>query len=228
MTPTSIRFKQELYSIVQAAVGLAILYRFGRGAGSDGIAPRSGIGIGGPTGAPVRAVAAGTVALAGPFEGYGPTVILSHGGGYYTLYLYLRDVAVRARVRSIEAYSAHADRDELIAWIRQRQPIVGSLFLTHGEPAALEALRDALRGEVASIRIPAIGERYALAPGSAARRTATGRADFGAAIGQDWQNDYADFAVNLKRELQRIADEGRRRKALAAMRRILEEHQRRH
>jgi septal ring factor EnvC (AmiA/AmiB activator) len=34
------------------------------------------------------------VVLAGPFEGYGPTVILSHGSGFYTLYLYLEDVGV--------------------------------------------------------------------------------------------------------------------------------------
>ncbi|HEV2132603.1 MAG TPA: peptidoglycan DD-metalloendopeptidase family protein, partial [Longimicrobiaceae bacterium] len=40
-------------------------------------------------------VEAGTVVLASPFEGYGPTVVLSHGGGYYSLYLYLKNVAVR-------------------------------------------------------------------------------------------------------------------------------------
>ena len=137
-----------------------------------------------------------------------------------------RDVAVRARVRSIEAYSAHADRDELIAWIRARQPIAGTLFLTHGEPAALGSLRDALSVEIPSIRVPAIGERYELAPAAAAKRIATGRTDLKAAIGRDWQNDYADFAVNLKRELQRIGDEAKRRKALAAMRRILEAHRR--
>jgi septal ring factor EnvC (AmiA/AmiB activator) len=45
-------------------------------------------------GTPVRAVRGGTVALAGPFEGYGPSVILSHGDGYYSLYLYLEEVGV--------------------------------------------------------------------------------------------------------------------------------------
>lgn len=68
-------------------------------AGASGSAPapeRSGIGIGGSAGEMVRAVAPGTVALSGPFEGYGPTVIISHGAGYYTLYLYLRDVTVRS------------------------------------------------------------------------------------------------------------------------------------
>jgi murein DD-endopeptidase MepM/ murein hydrolase activator NlpD len=32
--------------------------------------------------------------MAGPFEGYGPTVVLSHGNGFYTLYLYLEDIGV--------------------------------------------------------------------------------------------------------------------------------------
>jgi murein DD-endopeptidase MepM/ murein hydrolase activator NlpD len=54
------------------------------------------VGIGAAAGTPVRAVEAGTVEMAAPFEGYGPTVVVSHGGGYYSLYLYLRDVQVRA------------------------------------------------------------------------------------------------------------------------------------
>jgi murein hydrolase activator len=37
----------------------------------------------------------GKVVMAGPFEGYGPSVVVSHGGGYYSLYLYLQRVAVR-------------------------------------------------------------------------------------------------------------------------------------
>ena len=73
-----------------------ILYRFGRAAQANGTAIRwNGIGIGAAAGSAVRAVEAGTVVLAGPFEGYGPTVVLSHGGGYYSLYLYLRETGVR-------------------------------------------------------------------------------------------------------------------------------------
>lgn len=73
-----------------------ILYRFGRERRPNGTVLRwNGIGIAAEPGTPVRAVQAGTVVLAGPFEGYGPTVILSHGGGYYTLYLYLEEIRVR-------------------------------------------------------------------------------------------------------------------------------------
>jgi len=54
----------------------------------------NGIGIAAEPGTPVRAVRAGRVEMAGPFEGYGPTVILSHGEGFYTLYLYLEEIGV--------------------------------------------------------------------------------------------------------------------------------------
>src|SRR5690606_24056280 len=73
-----------------------VLYRFGRSTQPNGTVIRwNGIGIGAAAGTRVSAVEAGTVVMAGPFEGYGPTVILSHGGGYYSLYLYLKEVSVK-------------------------------------------------------------------------------------------------------------------------------------
>jgi septal ring factor EnvC (AmiA/AmiB activator) len=72
-----------------------VLYPFGRQTQANGTVLRwNGIGIAAAAGSAVRAVEAGTVVMAGPFEGYGPTVVLSHGGGYYSLYLYLRSVTV--------------------------------------------------------------------------------------------------------------------------------------
>jgi murein hydrolase activator len=72
-----------------------LIYRFGRDQRPNGTVLRwNGIGISAPSGTPIRAVKAGTVVLAGPFEGYGPTVVLSHGNGFYTLYLYLEDIGV--------------------------------------------------------------------------------------------------------------------------------------
>jgi septal ring factor EnvC (AmiA/AmiB activator) len=72
-----------------------ILYRFGRETRPNGIVLRwDGIGIAAATGTPVRAVRAGRVALAGQFEGYGATVILSHGDGFYTVYTYLEEIGV--------------------------------------------------------------------------------------------------------------------------------------
>jgi septal ring factor EnvC (AmiA/AmiB activator) len=72
-----------------------VIYRFGPETQPNGTVLRwNGIGIAAPRGSPVRAVRSGTVVLAGPFEGYGPTVVVSHGDGFYTLYLYLEDIGV--------------------------------------------------------------------------------------------------------------------------------------
>jgi metallo-beta-lactamase family protein len=135
-----------------------------------------------------------------------------------------RDAAVRARIRRIDSYSAHADRTELLAWIEARQPIRGSLFLTHGEESAVRALAADLEGRTSQVIIPAIGERYALPSGAPARRVATGRADLREALTRDWQNDYADLMVNLKRRLQAIESARERREALARIREVIDEY----
>ena len=72
-----------------------LIYRFGPDRRANGTVIRwNGIGISAATGTPVQAVRDGSVAFAGPYEGYGPTVILGHGDGFYTLYMYLEDVGV--------------------------------------------------------------------------------------------------------------------------------------
>jgi septal ring factor EnvC (AmiA/AmiB activator) len=72
-----------------------VIYRFGRETRPNGTVLRwNGVGIRAETGTPVQAVRDGVVVLAGPFEGYGPTVVVSHGGGFYTLYLYLEEIGV--------------------------------------------------------------------------------------------------------------------------------------
>lgn len=73
-----------------------VVYRFGPDRKPNGIVLRNqGIGIGAPAGTAVSAVESGVVEFAGPFPGYGSSVIVSHGGGYRTLYLYLREIRVR-------------------------------------------------------------------------------------------------------------------------------------
>ena len=133
-----------------------------------------------------------------------------------------RDVAVRAQVRRIESYSAHADREELLGWINARQPVRGSLFLVHGETEALAGLKAAAGSFLPSVLVPEIGERYALEPGEPARRLATGRTELREVLNRDWQNDYAAFAADLKRELRRIETNEQRVAALAQMRKLID------
>ena len=136
------------------------------------------------------------------------------------------DVIVRAAIRRIDSYSAHADQGELLSWIAERAPIAGSLFLVHGEQTALEALRRLAVERLPGLNalLPEIGESYALPPAAPARRTRTGRTDLTEALGRDWQNAYADFVTSLKRRLDGIEDERRRAEALSRMRRVLDEY----
>ncbi|ARR53330.1 MBL fold metallo-hydrolase [Rhizorhabdus wittichii DC-6] len=134
------------------------------------------------------------------------------------------DIAVRAQIRSIDTYSAHADRDDLLAWIEARRPIKGSLFLNHGEAGAIDALAAACAGK-ADVRCPSLGERFHLLAGEPARRTKTGDPMLQAAVERDWQNDYADFSLRLKSRLEAIIDPADRRRAIADMRRALAAYQ---
>lgn len=73
-----------------------ILYSFGRVVNPNNTTTRwNGLGIGANLGAGVRSIAAGEVVLAENVGTYGPTVIIQHGGGDYTVYGSLGRIDVR-------------------------------------------------------------------------------------------------------------------------------------
>lgn len=80
----------------------SIVYRFGPERDGGSTSRRDGIGIGAVAGTPVRAVEAGRVEYAGPRSLYGQSVIVSHGGGYYSVYLYMQSLDV-GMGRQVEA-----------------------------------------------------------------------------------------------------------------------------
>jgi murein DD-endopeptidase MepM/ murein hydrolase activator NlpD len=70
-----------------------------RGSVSSGFGMRwgrmhEGIDISAGSGTPIRAAKAGTVTFAGTMSGYGNVVIISHGGGFSTLYAHQSRIAV--------------------------------------------------------------------------------------------------------------------------------------
>ena len=74
----------------------SLLYRFGRVVNSNNTTTRwNGVGIAAPEGAPVKAVAPGTVVSVGQLGTYGLTVILQHGEGDYSVYASLASASVR-------------------------------------------------------------------------------------------------------------------------------------
>ncbi len=72
------------------------LFRFGRVINPNNTTTRwNGVGIAAPAGTSVKSVAPGTVVSAAPLGTYGLTVILDHGGGYFSIYASLNSAAVR-------------------------------------------------------------------------------------------------------------------------------------
>jgi metallo-beta-lactamase family protein len=61
--------------------------------------------------------------------------------GTDTIKIHGRYVAVRAKVENLQMLSAHADAGEIIAWLRNFRAPPKMTFITHGEPAAADALR---------------------------------------------------------------------------------------
>ena len=69
----------------------------------------------------------------------------------------------RAEVESIGGYSAHADRNELRAWIRRLGGPIRRAFVVHGEPPALGAMATILREEgVREVILPKHGDAFDL------------------------------------------------------------------
>ena len=59
-----------------------------------------------------------------------------------------RYVPVRAKVVQINAFSVHADEDELVGWLGRIPRVPDVAFVVHGEPAASEQLRQRLGDEL--------------------------------------------------------------------------------
>lgn len=68
---------------------------------------------------------------------------------------------VRLRVRRIDAFSAHADRKNLMDWVR-RIPKVGRIFLVHGEETQSLALADHLRAQGLDATVPERGQHISV------------------------------------------------------------------
>lgn len=127
------------------------------------------------------------------------------------------DVPVRARIETLDVYSAHADHSGLLRWLTQRAPVKGSVFLDHGEPAALDrlALHAAFVPGLPRPIVPALGQRFHLDPGAPAAESGQPRRDAEAlAAGEDWHNRYAAFRASLEQRLLDLPSDAARMQAL--------------
>jgi metallo-beta-lactamase family protein len=73
-------------------------------------------------------------------------------------------VPVRAEVASLDMFSAHADRDELLKWLGGFEGPPKMTFVVHGEPAASDEFRHCIAEKLGwNARVPEHGERVELA-----------------------------------------------------------------
>lgn len=68
--------------------------------------------------------------------------------GARTLRIHGQEFSVDAQIGQLQASSAHADADELLAWMRQMPQKPRTVFVTHGEPAASDALRQRIERDL--------------------------------------------------------------------------------
>jgi metallo-beta-lactamase family protein len=72
-------------------------------------------------------------------------------------------VPVRAQIMVSDAYSAHADRGEILRWLRGFTTPPGQTYIVHGEPEAAAALRQAVTTELGwQASVAQNGQRVAL------------------------------------------------------------------
>jgi metallo-beta-lactamase family protein len=70
---------------------------------------------------------------------------------------------LRAQIEVIEAFSAHADRDELLWWIGHAHPGLKGTFVVHGEQDQSLALAEAIEDQgIPDVTVPHRGDRIAL------------------------------------------------------------------
>ncbi|HEX6643450.1 MAG TPA: MBL fold metallo-hydrolase [Gemmatimonadales bacterium] len=71
--------------------------------------------------------------------------------------------SIRAEVETIGGYSAHADRNELRAWVKRLGGPIRRAFCVHGEDSALAAMAAILKSEgVGEVHVPRHGESFDL------------------------------------------------------------------
>ncbi|NLG77228.1 MAG: MBL fold metallo-hydrolase [Xanthomonadaceae bacterium] len=68
--------------------------------------------------------------------------------GAKTLRIHGQEIPIRAEVAQLTSMSGHADASELMDWIRRFSPSPKRTFVTHGEPAASDALRHRIEMEL--------------------------------------------------------------------------------
>ncbi len=78
--------------------------------------------------------------------------------------LFGEQVRVNAEIVQLDGLSGHADKDELIAWVKGIAPKPQKIFLVHGEESALLSLEASLNCLGYNTVVPSMGDSYTITP----------------------------------------------------------------
>lgn len=132
------------------------------------------------------------------------------------------EFTVRARIRTLDLYSGHADGAELGDWIGGRLPIRHEAFLVHGEEAALANRLTGIVGPAKLLR-PERDEGFALTPTGSRRfaPTAPPRLKPEQVGRLDWHNDVSRLLLEISEEFRACPDEKSRSVLIRRLQRAL-------
>ena len=69
-------------------------------------------------------------------------------GGAPSVRIHGEEVPIRAEVAMLDSLSAHADAAEILHWLQGFKTPPRTTFITHGEPAAADAMRQRIEREL--------------------------------------------------------------------------------
>ena len=137
------------------------------------------------------------------------------------------EIKVAARIRQLDTYSGHAGAHGLVDWALARQPVKGTVFLNHGEPGAITALRGRLiAAGFAEDRVVAVEmDRPMTLTGDQVQtqEAAASRIARGAASTLDWHNSRARFLLDLNDALGSAGTDAEREQLLTRLERLLDQ-----
>lgn len=147
-------------------------------------------------------------------------------GGASRVRIHGEEIDVRARMRSLDLYSGHADAPELEAWLMNRLPVRKAVFLVHGEDPALTSLKAALQRKAfaGAIIVPELDDIYDLSAGSPRLEDDHERRLAPASVGrQDWNNDFSKLILDINQAVEQAADRRAKSFIIRRLRRALTE-----
>ena len=120
------------------------------------------------------------------------------------------DVTVKAQLHTINGFSAHADRRDLLRWARNFRN--GPLFIvTHGESKSSQALAEGLKEEGFRAEVPAVGQEFSLESGQSFSPAVIVSEAFAERSRRTIQaqilGDIADLALSIRESGDSISDE---------------------